>query len=189
MKPVNYKLFIPLMMALTGCQTLNPYEEKSFCSSYNDFGKCVSVTEAYESSIAGEEMPGVSINEYENTIGEDDEIEDEFNYDVNREGATHEKNEKARKLMPMKKTDQMDELEYRRQLYREMASLLQDPKTPMLRPPKIRRVLITSYDDEDVLYMPRYVYLIVDKGGWVLNEVNDLEGQPSALELFEGYEK
>ncbi|RMG00391.1 MAG: hypothetical protein D6726_11305 [Nitrospirae bacterium] len=63
-----------------------------------------------------------------------------------------------------------------------MKGLLAEPKTPIVKPPKIMRILVLAYPEgESRLYMPRYIYTIVDSPKWVvvdpymLNKMEDIE--------------
>ncbi len=80
------------------------------------------------------------------------------------------------------------EIDYRTQYYREMASLIREPTTPLVKPPTVRRVLITSYED-GALFMPRYLYLMIDGPEWVLAEPRPSPGGDTAIELFRQTEK
>ena len=65
---------------------------------------------------------------------------------------------------------------YQNERYRELRNLIKKPKTPMIKPPKVMRILIIPYSvDEDdkygsELYMPRYIYFIPEKPSWVLGD-------------------
>jgi conjugal transfer pilus assembly protein TraV len=58
---------------------------------------------------------------------------------------------------------------YKKALYKEVTSLLEKPKTPLVIPPKTVRVLILPYkDSKGVLYMQRYLYFFASEPEWVL---------------------
>jgi conjugal transfer pilus assembly protein TraV len=62
---------------------------------------------------------------------------------------------------------------YRDSVYRELQGLIDAPVTPMLRPSRAVRTLILPYADRarpDRLYMPRYVYSLIDKPQWVIGD-------------------
>ncbi len=60
--------------------------------------------------------------------------------------------------------------------YRAIAGLLDEPKAPLLKPPKILRILILPYRGErNELFMSRYAYLEVEKPSWVLTDINEKE--------------
>ncbi len=66
------------------------------------------------------------------------------------------------------------EKEYLEAQYKRMRELLEQPKTPMLKPPTILRVLVLPYrGDGDELFMPRYTYLKVVETQWVLERPTD----------------
>jgi len=62
---------------------------------------------------------------------------------------------------------------YRDSVYRALRGLIDQPVTPMLKPPRSVRTLILPYADRqrpDRLYMPRYVYSIVETPSWVVGD-------------------
>lgn len=139
------------------CSTLNPYHEDTMCPARNDFGKCVSMSEAYEKTL-NEDDTSDSQKGNENAKG-------------NGTAVTQTRGGKA------------SEKEYREQLYREIGSLLKQPTTPILRPPKVRRVLVMPYKD-GALFMPRYVYIMIDKPEWILRELPEAQVKEKPIELF-----
>ncbi len=64
---------------------------------------------------------------------------------------------------------------YKQAVYREVANLLEKPKTPLVVPPKTVRVLILPYQDSTgTLYMQRYLYFFASDPEWVL-DINSIE--------------
>jgi conjugal transfer pilus assembly protein TraV len=58
--------------------------------------------------------------------------------------------------------------------YRILAELLQEPKKPLLQPPKVLRVLLLPYrGEDDELFMTRYVYLKIEDAKWVLTDLDE----------------
>jgi conjugal transfer pilus assembly protein TraV len=56
--------------------------------------------------------------------------------------------------------------------YQILAELLQEPKKPVLQPPKILRVLLLPYQgEEEELFMTRYVYVKIEDSRWVLTDL------------------
>ncbi len=157
-------LWAAMVCLVSGCSALNPYNETSMCPALNDYGECVSMKQAYDHSLQ-----------------DDGQEPQPANYDANAGLETAKGGNKAEstpKAAP--KTPQAD---YRTQLYREMASILQDPHTPMVKPPKVRRALILTYED-GALYMPRYAYLMLEKPQWMLDETAGDTGESRPVELF-----
>lgn len=103
-----------------------------------DKGKCVTVAEAYEASVKG--------------VSADD-------------GKKDGKGKKKNKAGDNAKTP---ENIYRDNLQTELANLIKEPVTPVVVPPKIIRVLIFPYPEKKFLFMPRYVYAMVDGPEWVV---------------------
>lgn len=63
---------------------------------------------------------------------------------------------------------QVDEARFAR-----LAELLKEPRTPMIAPPQIVRVLILPYKGDGDLFMSRYAYLQVEPAKWVLTGIDE----------------
>lgn len=60
------------------------------------------------------------------------------------------------------------------QRYKTLAGLLEQPKKPLLQPPKILRVLLLPYKGEDEeLFMTRYVYVKIEDSKWILTDLTE----------------
>ena len=58
--------------------------------------------------------------------------------------------------------------------YREIAELLDAPEAPLLKPPKVLRVLLLPYRGENnELFMSRWAYLEVEPSQWVLSDIHE----------------
>ena len=66
---------------------------------------------------------------------------------------------------------------YEESVYKKLAGLLEEPKTPLIAPPKVMRVLLLPYKNDRDLYMYRYAYFVVDDFRWVLDGNPALEGR------------
>jgi len=74
-----------------------------------------------------------------------------------------------------KSSDADDELQAAQDSrYRILAELLQEPRKPLLQPPKVLRVLLLPYRGEsDELFMTRYVYLKIEDAKWILTDLDE----------------
>ena len=145
-------------ISLAGCSVFNPYNENFTCpKTYN--GKCVSATSAYQESLASGPKEDGALKPMKDN------------------GRSEEKKPEG--------SDTSAEARYQSALYEKLTGLLREPTTPMIAPPQVMRVLILPYKGEGSrLYMPRYVYIIVDEPKWVLGnqEPNeDAAARASAL--------
>ncbi len=66
---------------------------------------------------------------------------------------------------------------YQEGVYKKLAGLLDEPRTPLIAPPKVMRVLLLPYKNDRDLYMYRYAYFVVDDFRWVLDGNPALEGK------------
>lgn len=139
-------LIAPLLflssLLLSGCgPILNPYEEHFKRKAPAEDGKCLDTPSAYLEARYPEPAPG----------------SDETCPDCIK-GA-------------MAPTTLLSTIPAQDARYRLLADLLIEPEKPLLRPPKILRVLMLPYEGEGgELFMTRYVYLQVENGKWLLTE-------------------
>ncbi|WBQ17660.1 TraV family lipoprotein [Sphingobium yanoikuyae] len=148
-------LSLSLLVALGGCATvgsmMSPYSEKFDCKN-SDHGQCIHPTQAYEDAVAGvvsKSDPKVT-NDRAMLRGQDV-----------AKGSPRSRVEAAGSAYGS----------YRDSVYRELKGLIEAPVTPMLKPARTVRTLILPYADRqrpDRLYMPRYVYSVIDKPVWVV---------------------
>jgi conjugal transfer pilus assembly protein TraV len=157
--PAQRRLLVALpclgLLALSGCATLgslmSPYSEKFDCKN-SDHGQCIHPQKAYDDAVAG--------------------VASKSDPAVTRDKALLKKRAapagaaRSRTAAPPAAYGS-----YKDSVYRELKGLIDAPVTPMLKPPRTVRTLILPYADRqrpDRLYMPRYVYSILDKPVWVV---------------------
>ena len=142
-------------LLLSGCATMgslmSPYSEKFSCKN-DDHGQCIHPSQAYEDAVAGvasKSDPGVTNDRK-----------------MLRNHAAAKRGRRGRRADAPSVYDT-----YRDSVYQELKGLIDAPITPMLKPTRTVRTLILPYADRQRpgrLYMPRYVYSIVDKPVWVV---------------------
>lgn len=63
------------------------------------------------------------------------------------------------------------ETDYQKEVYGKLSALLKAPKTPMVAPPKVMRIMFLPYKgDNNELFMTRYAYFMVDEPKWIMGE-------------------
>jgi len=138
-------MIIVVLFMLSGCQTLNPYDEDSDCP--DPFGgDCVSMTDAYRRSKAN---PTNAIDP--------------------RHDSPLIKDRPQNAPVPLTGGDYA----YKNELYQEIAGLVQQPITPVRIPAKNMRVLILGYQQEDRFYSHRYVFFESDQPRWLLDIIEE----------------
>lgn len=174
-------LLLPMLAALGGCATLgsvmSPYSEKYSCKN-SDHGQCVHPEKAYEDAVAGRPSrsdPAVT-NDKKMLRGQ-----------------------AAASAMPGMTAKGAAApagayLGYKDSVYRELQGLIDQPVAPMLKPPRTVRTLILPYADRqrpDRLYMPRYVYSILEAPSWVVGDylVNPVSPAAQAPVLGQVHDK
>ncbi|MFM5929820.1 MAG: TraV family lipoprotein [Novosphingobium sp.] len=153
-------LIIAASLPLGGCATvgslMSPYSEKFSCKN-SDHGQCVHPEKAYEDAVAGRAPrsdPAVTRDKkllQGGAAGDAAEI---------KPGAPGQSRAATGAYGS-----------YRDSLYRALQGLIDRPETPMLKPAQAVRTLILPYADRqrpDRLYMPRYVYSILERPSWVV---------------------
>ncbi|RXR30756.1 TraV family lipoprotein [Sphingobium fluviale] len=149
---------IAATLPLGGCATvgslMSPYPEKFSCKN-SDHGQCIHPEKAYEDAVAGRSPrsdPAVT-RDKKLLRGSNATATDATT------AATHGK------------AGSNTYGTYRDSVYRELQGLIDQPVTPMLKPSQAVRTLILPYADRqrpDRLYMPRYVYSILERPSWVV---------------------
>ena len=90
-------------------------------------------------------------------------------YDESRAGEDRSRRTRQERSIPT-----TGEKAYQESVYKKLAGLIEEPKTPLIAPPKVMRVLLLPYKNDRDLYMYRYAYFVVDDFRWVL------DGNPAA---------
>ncbi len=148
------KKFIPLLFItflLTGCASIFNPYDDEFTCPKTEEGKCVSILTAYDESLR---------QKNDKTPKESKNPEDNQKIDIPQGDITSD---------------------YTNALFLRLQKLLKEPRTPMLYPPIVVRVLILPYEDGTDFYNARYIYTIVDSPRWILQNVLslpvDVEGE------------
>lgn len=149
------RLLLPPALAISsGCATLgsvmSPYSEKFSCKN-DDHGQCIHPDKAYADAVAGA------------TSKSDPAVTRDKSMLRDRNDARSARSRTAGQAYAG----------YRDSVYRELQGLIEQPVTPMLKPPRTVRTLILPYSDQhrpDRLYMQRYVFSIVEKPQWVVGD-------------------
>jgi len=163
MQPVSCPFFhraflsLGLLAALGGCATvgslMSPYSEKFDCKN-SDHGQCIHPDRAYEDAVAG------VASKSDPKVTNDRAMLRDQNRDRFRAKGRAGGNAASTVYGS-----------YRDSVYQELKGLIEAPVTPMLKPARTVRTLILPYADRqrpDRLYMPRYVYSVIDKPVWVV---------------------
>lgn len=159
-RPRTSRLVAPALLALagsvSGCASLgsvmSPYPEKFSCKN-PDHGQCIHPEAAYADAVAGRAAhsdPAVT-NDRKLLRGTKADTEADGRAAAPRETSAF--------------------AGYRDSVYRELQGLIEAPVTPMLKSGETVRTLILPYADRqrpDRLFMPRYVYSILDRPTWVV---------------------
>ncbi len=66
--------------------------------------------------------------------------------------------------------------EYQKRLFKKLTDIIEEPEVPVVIPPKILRVLILSYTNNDNdMYGHRYVYILAQEPKWVFSAFKEGE--------------
>lgn len=137
--------FATTVVVFTGCSIL-PYEDDYSCRITDNYGKCMSIKQSYDGASAPALVPG-----------------ENHRLAAKKTGST--KNNKT--VVGTSRDIYLDGY------YDEMAQLIHQPETPLVKPPKTLRTLILSYSgsvQKKTLFMPRFVYSIVEEPEFVLTQ-------------------
>jgi conjugal transfer pilus assembly protein TraV len=132
---------------------MSPYPETFGCKN-SDHGVCIHPEQAYEDAVAG--RPSRS----DPAVTNDKRL-------LRRHGSTAAAHGNAAPMQPTAFAG------YRASVYAKLQGLIDQPVTPILRSPRTVRTLILPYADRerpDRLYMPRYVFSILDRPEWTVGD-------------------
>jgi conjugal transfer pilus assembly protein TraV len=148
-------VLVALEISVSGCASLgsimSPYPEKFSCKN-PDHGQCIHPEDAYEDAVAGRK-------------GRSDPAV------TNDRKLLRDVGKTTGKLRTSSRGAAGAFAGYRDSVYRELQGLIEAPVTPMLKSGETVRTLILPYADRqrpDRLFMPRYVYSILERPTWVV---------------------
>lgn len=155
---------VPSLALLSSCATIgsvmSPYSEKFSCKN-SDHGQCIHPDQAYEDAVAGRESKS------------DPVVTNDRKLLKHERHARHQASVDAGQGGKQQGAAPSAFAGYRDSVYRELQGLIEDPVTPMLKAPRTVRTLVLPYADRqrpDRLYMPRYVYSILEAPSWVVGD-------------------
>jgi conjugal transfer pilus assembly protein TraV len=143
------KVIIILLGTLISACSVLPYENDVSCRLEDNYGECMSIQQSYDGNAGHDRrlVPGKRVN-------------------ING-------GDSSAAISSSGRHEQGPADMYVNELYREMAMLIREPVTPMVKAPKQMRTLILTYTNapnRKTLYMPRYVYSIVEDAQFVIDQ-------------------
>ncbi|SNB45426.1 type IV conjugative transfer system lipoprotein TraV [Geobacter sp. DSM 9736] len=177
MKKALFLIVIPAL--LSGCALFNPYESDFNCPDTFK-GKCASVRQVYMEDAAGPQPAKPAPKTDCTTVYSG--IEGEGPVTACTDAATADTGKTASEISSTApapgNAEETNFNQYRSALYDKFNGLLKEPRTPIVAPPKVMRVLLLPYTGQDnEFYMLRYVYFFVDKPRWILGDSVTAEGE------------
>lgn len=139
----------------SACSIVNPYENDFSCPD-TFHGKCISVSRAYGDALVQKAEDNADKG-MDTCIGGDCKDYES----IPRNDGNPEK--------PAGTIEDRNYNSYRTALYSRFDKLLREPKTPVVAPPKVMRILFLPYKGSDgEFHMPGYVYFFADDPKWIL---------------------
>ncbi|WP_042857956.1 TraV family lipoprotein [Dickeya sp. NCPPB 3274] len=141
-----------MCLFLSGCKIL-PYKDDFSCKLEDAYGKCISSEKAYEEAVTGKD----------------------FGHQITTAGVKDDPKASAAKTaasVPSSAVGSASYGTYRERVYSQLSKLIEQPKTPVIKPAKVVRTLILAYSpsmDGTTSYMPRYAYSILEGSQFVLS--------------------
>lgn len=162
-------LALPLIgLSLSGCaavgSVMSPYSEKFSCKN-SDHGQCIHPEQAYADALAGRPSKSDPAVTNDRRLLDHEKPPSEGGHTL--PAAQHAPtalafNRRGTKLPAAARPAE-----------RNIGAVVESPSSPMLRPSRTVRTLILPYADKQRpgrLYMPRYIYSIVDRPVWVVGD-------------------
>lgn len=171
------------LVILSGCSMINPYQSEFSCQDTFK-GKCASVREVYMEDAAGnrkDRADNTAANPGCTTTNGGFEGEGVVSTcsDTIPSGAGMTAMDNTSMATPVAGDPEARNYnQYRSSLFDKFNGLLKEPRTPIVAPPKVMRVLLLPYTgQENEFYMLRYVYFFVDKPRWILGDSVTANGE------------
>lgn len=159
MKMSRFAIMVAMVAVSAGCSIMNPYDSEFPCKG-GFAGKCTSVRDAHLESLAGLDGGVKERNNPPPCEGEDCQAR-KFKDQAPADGDALLHNTDPKSA----------EGAYKESLYKRLDNLLQEPKMPVVSPPKVMRILMLPYKgQEGEFYMMRHLYFFVDEPRWVLGD-------------------
>lgn len=158
-------------LSVAGC-SIFPYDSKFLCEKTDDYGHCTSVQGAYEDATHGDTSNADAADVKNDMVKKPDKSgdkccnsDDVAAGDPPADGGPVDANGHSQPRPAFSDKDA-----YRNSEYRAMAGMIDQPVAPVLAPAKVVRTLILPYSDGQTMFMPRYVFSVVDKPHFVMGE-------------------
>jgi len=183
-----------ILVTMSACSIM-PYNENFACEGDADYGRCTNVAGAYNESLTGEPS-GPKIQK--DSSSDYDELEKSKSgspwetFKETRESFWRDKDPKQTVSEETLKDETVKKatvkifkrpyISYKEEVYKELKQIISEPETPMVRQATQVRTLILTYGASGLgngtrsgagtkeLYMPRYVYYMLDDAEWVLGD-------------------
>jgi conjugal transfer pilus assembly protein TraV len=158
-KGIKFLATFLAVLGLSGCASkiMNPYSEEFTCPQAEK-GKCVPIKQAYMESLQTQQQDLL----FSPTPQANNQTANATSFSV-------------QSIFPQ---DAFIETygKYNEALIRKLQQMLESPKTPVLVPPQVIRVLILPYAaDRDTFYAERYAYVIVEEPQWVFHNILNVQ--------------
>ena len=171
------KITLYLALSLMGGCSLVPYENEFSCNLQDNFGKCISVEDAYEEAVTGVEkyphMTRASEQARKARAERKQKISGAQQVKEQPIGTPAYQAENETSQLGVAESAESAYSGYRDQVYNQLGTMIESPRTPMIKPPRSVRTMILPYSSElkrNRLYMPRYVYSIVEEPRFVMGQ-------------------
>jgi conjugal transfer pilus assembly protein TraV len=169
LRPALLALPLPLIgLSLSGCaavgSVMSPFSEKFSCKN-SDHGQCIHPDQAYADALAGRPSKSDPAVTNDRKLLDHEKPQSEGGHAL--PAAQHAptalaSNRRGTKISAAGRPAQPN-----------FGAVVESPSSPMLRPSRTVRTLILPYADKQRpgrLYMPRYIYSIVDRPAWVVGD-------------------
>ncbi|HQO64024.1 MAG TPA: TraV family lipoprotein [Syntrophorhabdus sp.] len=157
-------LTIALALILSSCSIFNPYNSEFQCrETYK--GECLTTQEAYQNSIDDQD---IKASEAHKATLDDKE---------NRRKGNSKCVSCSKNQSDTTAADDINRYDtlYKKSLYSDLKSIIDEPQTPVVRPPEVLRILLLGYTDpENFLYSYRYMYIFTTDPKWIFDPSSEV---------------
>lgn len=171
MKHINNRVWFGVLLCLiflsSGCSRLfNPYSSEFSCPDPYK-GTCQATKDSYKDSLSGADQQASETFRAQQASNPEPKPKRDGEKDCTKCSNGTSKGCNNCSAQPSKPSE---EALYKKELFSKLTSLIEEPRTPIVVPPDVMRILLLGYTgDENELFSHRYIYIFTNEPRWIID--------------------
>lgn len=173
MRLKTLSLLVGLALAVSGCgKVVNPYKGEFECPQAEK-GKCAGLEDSYLESLKQDKSPDYITKLEEQALKEAKKAQQNATQQLTNYYPKLDEDQGSLSIREVSGVPEIVSNQYLEEMFKKLNKMLREPKTPMITPPRIARLLILPYVDPkgEEFYFARYIYFMVDPPKWVFQNI------------------